>query len=178
MTLIPLTPPSTDLVSVTLALILVVDRLLTLLRQRAELLELCQLRLQWEALRQHCSKEITQVQVNMDGITQSYCAWYPRSEEPCNPDPVERSSALAIQSTIHSLSSTDIASCGAILDRMIDIAAPLRTLPGLAGTHVDGASGGAVPIEFLDMQDRLEARAADSAAEARWYLLLEQRRDL
>lgn len=50
-TQVPLTPPSTHLVELTLDLILLIDRLLSLLRVRYELLELTSLRLTWDELR-------------------------------------------------------------------------------------------------------------------------------
>jgi hypothetical protein len=49
-TLIPLTPPSTHLISITLTTIVLVDKLLSLLRSRGETLELTAYRLEWNSL--------------------------------------------------------------------------------------------------------------------------------
>lgn len=50
-TLVPLTRPSTELVSITLDLVVLVDRLLMLLRDRYEVLALMRLRLEWDRAR-------------------------------------------------------------------------------------------------------------------------------
>jgi hypothetical protein len=76
-TLLPLTPPSTHLVSITLALIVLIDRLLTLLRHRTELLALTSLRLKWDDLRWEVMQETRKIKAEIDDIVQSKGKWLP-----------------------------------------------------------------------------------------------------
>lgn len=82
----PLTNPSTELVAVTLDLIVVVDRLLTLLRHRSELLDLTLLRHQWDELRIRCFGEIDSLASQIAGIRDATLKWISLgSWEPATP---------------------------------------------------------------------------------------------
>lgn len=65
------------MVSITLALIAVIDRLLTLLRQRSELLELTIIRLQWDSLRWQIMHETAQVRAEIQEIARGKGRWKP-----------------------------------------------------------------------------------------------------
>lgn len=77
MTRVPLTQPSTDLVGVTLDLILLIDQLLTVLRKRGGVLNLASLRLQWDDLRHEVSCEIESVRSEIDHVVAEAEAWLP-----------------------------------------------------------------------------------------------------
>lgn len=73
--MVPLTDPSTELVAVTLDLIVVVDRLLTLLRHRSELLDLTVLRHQWDELRLRCIGEMSSMETEIAAIYKGTLEW-------------------------------------------------------------------------------------------------------
>ena len=63
---------------------------------------------------------------------------------------------------------------GALLDRMIDIAGPLKGLGGVNGPIHGGQEGdGAVPGELLDAQDDLEAQVTSVGEHVQWCQQLE-----
>ncbi|ORX35731.1 hypothetical protein BD324DRAFT_74013 [Kockovaella imperatae] len=76
-TSLPLTAPSTHLISITLDLIVVVDRLLTLLRRRMEVLELTSLRLKWDQLRWDILSETNQIRDEIEAIIVGKGRWKP-----------------------------------------------------------------------------------------------------
>jgi hypothetical protein len=233
-TQIPLTPPSTELVEVTLDLIVVVDRLLTLLRRRSELLELTKLRLQWDELRLSCYEELDGMKMESDLIVARKCEWLPigaRSRTshadtnippsspkppstrlhdpdavpttprqrifslPDSPSPSRRSPGSTLYATPRraslripllrsqiinlrirhtTLSTTVLPRVGILLDKMIDIAGPLKGLGGINGPKNNDADGdGAVPGELLDAQDDLEAQATSIGEHVQWCQRLE-----
>jgi hypothetical protein len=73
--MVPLTPPSTELVEITLDLIVIVDRLLTLLRHRSELLDLTTIRHQWDKFRICCGEEIEFIDAHLAAVHRSTLAW-------------------------------------------------------------------------------------------------------
>lgn len=77
LTRMPLTQPSTDLVEVTLELIVIIDHLHTLLRDREALLELTALRLQWDDLRFEATRESASVKFDIDHVVEVAQAWMP-----------------------------------------------------------------------------------------------------
>jgi hypothetical protein len=234
-TLIPLTPPSTALVEVTLDLIVVVDRLLTLLRRRSELLELTKFRLQWNELRMSCAKELDAMKTEGALIVKRKCEWLPtgaasRIADNRQPDPPPGSPAPPLGSATsllvtpttpkhrtlsinnasspshsspsssplatprraslripllrsqivnlrirHTTFSTSVLPrAGALLDKMIDIAGPLKGLGGIYGPKEHEQEGdGAVPEELLDAQEDIEARAARIGEHVVWCQQLE-----
>lgn len=184
-TLSPLTPPSTELVSITLALIVVVDNLLTLLRQRGELLDLCQLYLEWNELYRVSLHQCTVIKGEVDAALATYREWVPGTIDPPRTDvevnDVERSAVvgaapaasdtrrtsaharlLDLQDRFDHLSEHDVPSAGILLDRMIDLAAPLKGSGGIPGSKEASEEDveGAVPTTILDRQDELEALSA------------------
>ena len=63
---------------------------------------------------------------------------------------------------------------GALLDKMIDIAGPLKGLGGVDGPKEEEQEGdGAVPEELLDAQEDLEAQAAQVGEHVAWCQKLE-----
>lgn len=82
MTRLPLTQPSTDLVEVTLDLILLIDQLLTVLRQRGALLDLTSYRLQWDDLRHEVSREADSVNAEIEHVVAEAQAWIPGQSLP------------------------------------------------------------------------------------------------
>ncbi|WWC89179.1 uncharacterized protein L201_004097 [Kwoniella dendrophila CBS 6074] len=76
-TLLPLTPPSTHLVSITLDLIVLIDRLLKLLRHRGELLEMVLTRLHWDEIRWDVMKEIHQIRGEVAELVKDKASWKP-----------------------------------------------------------------------------------------------------
>lgn len=82
MTRVPLTQPSTDLVEVTLDLILLIDQLLMVLRQRGSVLDLASLRLQWDDLRFEASREAESVKSEIDHVVAEAQAWIPGQNGP------------------------------------------------------------------------------------------------
>jgi len=247
-TLLPLTPPSTHLVSITLALIVVIDRLLTLLRHRGELLELTSMRLQWDALRWQILQETTRVRTEIDDIARGKGRWIPpaqvrKFQRPSDGgvrtptgSPLPRAATLASTPSASSLSnavtsplkqpqlavgmsdikrdsstslaslasnntpkrslhlpllrssianleirqrnlaSTSVSRSGKLLDRMIDVAIPLKDLGGVDGPGGDG-EGGAVPDELLDIQDAIENELSELETRTNWCRGLEQQWD-
>jgi hypothetical protein len=222
---------------VTLDLIVVVDRLLTLLRRRSELLELTKLRLHWDELRLSASQDLDGMQVESDLIVARKCEWLPTGSKsgssqanhpnddiaqscpsppptrpravdavpttprqrilflPDTPSPSRHSPGSAshatprraslriplLRSQITNLrirhtnfSTTVLPRVGALLDKMIDIAGPLKGLGGVNGPLDEGAEGdGAVPGELLDAQDDLEAQATRIGEHVQWCQQLE-----
>ncbi|BEI93282.1 uncharacterized protein CcaverHIS019_0509100 [Cutaneotrichosporon cavernicola] len=77
MTRVPLTQPSTDLVEVTLDLILLIDQLLAVLRNRGSILELTSLRLHWDDLRYEVRRETESVADEIDHVVAEAQAWLP-----------------------------------------------------------------------------------------------------
>ena len=250
-TLLPLTPPSTHLVSITLALIVLVDRLMILLRHRADLLELTSLRIQWDNMRWQIMLETGKVRMEIDHIAKVKGRWIPPGKEGSTHDscltptkstgtndkgsPLSKTTKLpslsSISSTlselshtsitpskstrpIHhskrdsisslsslvvtnspkrnfhlpllhssivnleirqkSLSSTLLIRSGKLLDRMIDLAIPLKHLGGVNGPGEENGEGGAVPDELLDIQDDMENRASDLSDHLNWCKALEE----
>lgn len=214
-TLSPLSPPSTELISITLDLIVIVDRLLTLLRQRSELIDLCRFRLQWEALRSQCIQDCDRFSASVDSIVTDYLDWLPVSiqsttatkhegqeisssrngksaviceelsklESPSKPArdtaspdkspnssgrmksspsmnklrlPLIRSRIESLQIRFDSLSTTTLPRLGAMLDKMIDTAAPLKASGAAQGI----GNSGVLPDYLLDAQDDIEARVS------------------
>ena len=258
-TLIPLTPPSTHLVSITLELIVLIDRLLTLLRHRGELLELTSLRLQWDAMRWQIMQETAKVRSEIHDVARRKARWNPLairhdsrtfhrersstaasqasldaatngrmsrsstiasvasvasgvsdlsdasilSRDPMGlPSPPRRGSFASMSSMsyrdlasptkrssqlplLHShivnleirsrtLVSTSVSRSGKLLDKMIDVAIPLKNLGGIEGPIEEAKdTRGAVPDELLDIQDELEGQAGDLANRVTWCKLLE-----
>ncbi|WWC94351.1 hypothetical protein V866_001193 [Kwoniella sp. B9012] len=76
-TLLPLTPPSTHLVSITLDLIVLIDRLLTLLRHRGSLLELTAVRLRWDQIRWQIYLETEKIRHEVAEIVRDKGRWHP-----------------------------------------------------------------------------------------------------
>ncbi|CAK9781086.1 hypothetical protein CC85DRAFT_325599 [Cutaneotrichosporon oleaginosum] len=76
-TRVPLTQPSTDLVEVTLDLILLIDQLLAVLRNRGSILELTSLRLQWDDLRYEVRRETESVTAEIEHVVAEAQAWLP-----------------------------------------------------------------------------------------------------
>ena len=71
-------------------------------------------------------------------------------------------------------STTVLPRVGALLDKMIDVAGPLKGLGGVNGPFDEGAEGdGAVPGELLDAQDDLEAQATKIGEHVQWCQRLE-----
>lgn len=231
-TLSPLSPPSTELVSITLDLIVIVDRLLTLLRQRSELIDLCRLRLKWEALRSQCLQDCDRFSTDVDDIVTDYLDWLPgtgqtapsdlasvndtkrspvlssqispsdtRSAAPYTPPaptkyggspstspnssfrmraspsmnklrlPLIRSRIESLQIRYDTLSLTSAPRLGAMVDKMIDTAAPLKTNDVAQGSEHTGA----VPEYLLDAQDDLEVRVSGLSSTLDMCRLLEKR---
>ena len=69
--------------------------------------------------------------------------------------PLLRSNIANLEIRQRNLATTSVARSGKMLDKMIDLAIPLKDLGGINGPGVQG-EGGAVPDELLDMQDGLE----------------------
>jgi hypothetical protein len=284
-TLLPLTPPSTYLVSITLALILLIDKLLTLLRQRGDLLELTSLRLQWDMLRWGIVQETRKIKAEVDILVKEKQRWKPDEDarpsfarassmdylslpivgensgslasdfktdlpsnglltptkshipllasSPSTPRasllaspgsssslslllspsshlsrsthrrslnlPLARSQVVNLGIRHQNLASTLLVRSGAVLDKMIDIAGPLRDLGGIHGPETqsgmdreedamdetgDGSvasmqgntdQGGAVPEDLLDIQDVLEAEVQNVGSSVEWVKGLESR---
>lgn len=62
----------------------------------------------------------------------------------------------------------------ALLDRMIDLAAPLKHLGGVdEPLNGEDADGGAVPDQLLDAQDELDNEVAELASDVEWCKELE-----
>lgn len=78
-TLVPLTRPSTELVEITLVLILLIDKLLTLLRRRCDVLELTRTRLKWDELRWRFRSESVQLQADVDAFLVGRAAGSPQA---------------------------------------------------------------------------------------------------
>lgn len=243
MTLVPLTQPSTHLVSITLDLVVLVDRLLQLLRHRGELLELTALRIQWDAMRQQIVDETSKIRSEIAHIVREKAKWRPqavlaggsparqsRRESTSNhgghpetpsrtlttsstsqslasianspPNPTSASISDRSHRRISSISLRDIASpaktlplihshivnleirqktlsttlvtrSGKLLDRMIDVALPLKGLGGVHGPTAED-TGGALPDEFLDMQDELEVEVEETTKLVSWSKALEE----
>jgi hypothetical protein len=73
-------------------------------------------------------------------------------------------------------STTSLPRLGVVLDKMIDIAGPLKGLGGINGPpeqREDGEGDGAVPEELLDAQDEFEALAAAIGEDVHWCQQLE-----
>ncbi|TXT08968.1 hypothetical protein VHUM_02442 [Vanrija humicola] len=87
MTRVPLTKPSTDLVEVTLDLILLIDQLLTHLRQRRAVLDLASLRLQWDDRRFEVTREIESMKGEIEHVVSEAQAWVPGMPLPDRPEP-------------------------------------------------------------------------------------------
>lgn len=255
-TLLPLTPPSTQLISITLALIVLVDRLLTLLRHRGDLLELTSLRLQWDVMRWQIMQETAKVQAEIDEIARVKGRWTPpqaivdksRARRPsveirpdsettpastpmpisaALPPPSDSSTSLSsllegpsllitpsksahgisrskrdsvsslssllspnspkrhfhlplLHSSIinldirqRNLSAGLISRSGKVLDKMIDVAIPLKNLGGAEGPTEEDQQG-AVPDELLDIQDDIEGNMSDISGRIAWCQELEE----
>ncbi|KAL1411463.1 hypothetical protein Q8F55_002419 [Vanrija albida] len=86
MTRVPLTQPSTDLVEVTLDLILLIDQLLTHLRQRRAVLDLASLRLQWDDIRFEVTRESESVKGEIEHVVSEAQAWVPGMPLPDRPE--------------------------------------------------------------------------------------------
>ncbi|WWC62133.1 uncharacterized protein I303_104724 [Kwoniella dejecticola CBS 10117] len=89
-TQLPLTPPSTHLVSITLNLIVLIDRILSLLRRRGQLLELTLVRLRWDQMRWEIMLETERIRKEVGEIVRDKGRWRPAVHEPslgANPQP-------------------------------------------------------------------------------------------
>lgn len=208
-TLSPLSTPSTELVSITLDVIVILDRIFILLRHRSQLLDLCQSRFQWEILRSQCFQDCARFLISIDNVLQDFLDWMPdakmadvvvpslptevdhpsnqpsvKVEDPLTPKqkqsrlipasiytpspksspvkqaspgrqllylPLVRSRIGSLEIRHENLSMTTIPRLGAMLDRMIDVAAPL--IASQSAEHK-----GAIPDHFLDAQDDMESR--------------------
>jgi hypothetical protein len=118
MTRVPLTQPSTDLVEVTLDLILLIDQLLTVLRRRFAVLELTSLRLQWDDLRFEVSRESESVNAEIKYVVAEAQAWIPGAPVP---DRERRGSTnLSVRPTLRSAASNN---------SLAESAAPATTPP-------------------------------------------------
>ncbi|KAK4689278.1 hypothetical protein P7C73_g815, partial [Tremellales sp. Uapishka_1] len=101
-TLLPLTPPSTHLVSITLSLILLIDKLLTLLRHRGELLVLTTLRLKWDQLRWEVMAEVKKVRAEVHNIARGQGRWMPPPmAQSASRSPRVETRRLTLESGIH-----------------------------------------------------------------------------
>ncbi|WVR06884.1 hypothetical protein IAU60_003920 [Kwoniella sp. DSM 27419] len=214
-TLLPLTPPSTHLVSIALDLIVLVDLLLTKLRHRYDLLELTLARLEWDRIRWEVESETRRVREEVDRMVQEQSAWTLgtqsddenrstegtlKNQSSVSPEvikgdaasPIGRLSAKsegASSSPVGEVSrrcdlrkparytlwqsrldeirlrqeqiSSRAAQSGSALDRMIDLAGPLKGLGGVYGPASDTGQN-AIPDELLDEQDNLEAKVKET----------------
>lgn len=108
-TLVPLTAPSTHLVEITLALIVLIDRLLILLRRRADVLELVSLRLKWDALRLQVKQEAEQLETDIEAFVLTKARWQPLEvASPAGNSPViESDNTLRSSSSLPSSSMPD-----------------------------------------------------------------------
>ncbi|WVQ99546.1 hypothetical protein IAU59_006682 [Kwoniella sp. CBS 9459] len=234
-TQLPLTARSTHLVSVTLDLIVLVDRLLKLLRHRGEVLQLTKLRLEWDRLRWEIVSETRKIREEVDSIVKDKGRWTPAAADktwtssspkldvsstttphtPPRPNPSSVPSIASSLNSIHlspdlrpdspgqspsrshstpkrslhvpllhsqlvnvqirhqTLSSTRVSRSGAILDRMIDIACPLKGLGDVNGPSDETQDGGAVPDELLDVQDEMEEEVRQLGDKVMWCKELE-----
>ncbi|WVQ73988.1 hypothetical protein IAR50_003569 [Cryptococcus sp. DSM 104548] len=133
-TLLPLTPPSTHLVSITLDLIVLIDRILSLLRRRGLLLDLTNLRLQWDQTRWSVMTESESLQVEVDAMVQDKARWVPvdmssstpvkpegRKSLGASPDSLERSPQTPIvrDTSSNSISSASGASAESAAKRRL-----------------------------------------------------------
>ncbi|WVW84085.1 hypothetical protein I302_106114 [Kwoniella bestiolae CBS 10118] len=252
-TVLPLTPPSTHLVSITLDLIVLIDRLLKLLRHRGALLELVAVRLRWDQIRWQIHLETEKIRSEVTQIVQDKGRWQPVTEAvtsrhhhvhsgfprsldaaalesvpttplsriPGLPDvssttsdlqsprissPASRlsTSSPTTESTkspkshitprrslhiplLHSqlvnlkirqqnLVSNQVKRSGGLLDRMIDIAGPLKDLGGVSGPIADQEESGigAVPEDMLDIQDDVDEKVNDLSGRIAWCKQLEE----
>nr|XP_031863414.1 uncharacterized protein CI109_001290 [Kwoniella shandongensis]KAA5530486.1 hypothetical protein CI109_001290 [Kwoniella shandongensis] len=251
-TLLPLTPPSTHLVSITLDLIVLIDRLLTLLRHRGHVLELTSLRLQWDQVRWQIMCEARKLQAEVDDVVRDKGRWTPSSmpdtpengvarynvekgdESQVGPEGDDRVSVTSTPTrptqtpgtikSLHSLASakvnnasaptsslspspsrralsskrsmllpllhshlvsmkirhrnlvsTQSSRCGSLLDRMIDVAGPLKGLGDVHGPcKGDKNDEGAVPEELLDLQDDLDKEVEELGGKVEWCKTLEE----
>ena len=222
--------------SITLSLIVLIDRLLHLLRQRSELLDLTLLRLQWDSIRWQIGQETARIRADIQAIVEKQGGWASslsdafspsheaspeedllaasdtrtslpthiryRLEGPGTQDQDHRSPDTSISSRryhlplLHSqivnmeirqrnLSTNLLSRSGKILDRMIDVAVPLKGLGGVSGSDDRnnananrslelGAEEGAVPNKLLDIQDDLEKGFADLSSQLAWCRALEE----
>ena len=186
---------------------MLIDRLLSLLRARYELLELTSLRLTWDELRWQMQLESARISADLETALLHHAEWlkgqmangsYAAQSQAHNlPATMTLSSsprigtvsipnspsasrhyrrqslqASQLRSTMTSirirhstLRDTLVKQAGEVMDQMIDRAASLKSLGGmkLLGLGLDqkegqqeGEGGGAVPEEFLDIQDEVE----------------------
>lgn len=148
LTRMPLTQPSTDLVEVTLELIVIIDQLHTLLREREALLELTALRLQWDDLRFEATRESASVKVDIDHVVEVAQAWMPGapahdSRSPLKaPVPSKASSASQGSSIADALSPTGSSTA----------AAGASSIRQLTPSPVRSASKSALHISILRSQ--------------------------
>ncbi|WVF71321.1 hypothetical protein IAT40_006124 [Kwoniella sp. CBS 6097] len=85
--------------------------------------------------------------------------------------PLLHSQLINIQIRHQSLATTKLSRSGVILDRMIDVAGPLKGLGDVNGPTE--AKDGAVPDELLDVQDELEAEVRQVGGKVLWCKELE-----
>ncbi|OCF41891.1 hypothetical protein I317_04301 [Kwoniella heveanensis CBS 569] len=231
-TQLPLTAPSTHLVSITLDLVVLVDQLLKLLRHRGELLQLTRLRLDWDRIRCEVVSETAKIREEVDSIVRDQGRWTPAVDpkiwtpvtprsndlDTVPPQTPPRSALATLPSIASSLSSlqlsdspggrspsrahstpkrslhvpllhsqlinvkirhqtlatTKLSRSGVILDRMIDIAGPLKGLGDVNGPIGADKDSGAVPDELLDVQDELEEEVRRLGDKVSWCKDLEE----
>ena len=89
--------------------------------------------------------------------------------------PLLHSQIVNVEIRHQNLSSTLLARSGKVLDKIMDVAGPLRGLGGSLGPiKSEGEEkGGAVPDELLDAQDRLEREVQGVAAGINWCKMFE-----
>ncbi|WWC70145.1 uncharacterized protein I206_104092 [Kwoniella pini CBS 10737] len=223
-TLLPLTPPSTHLVSITLDLIVLIDRILTLLRKRGQLLDLTLTRLHWDQMRWEIGKETKKIRDEIAEIVQNKGKWLPAvgikhselsvaavpqtpspvmttlprsgsfttlidpSNSPSTPPrqsaskmhfsprhslhiPLLHSQLVSLNVRHRNLTSNQLTRSSILLDKMIDLAAPLR---GLGDINGPAETESAVPDVFLDLQDEVDARAKETSDRIDWCKQLEK----
>ena len=88
--------------------------------------------------------------------------------------PILHSQISNVEIRHNNLKSTLLARSGKILDKMVDVAGPLRGLGGTLGRIEEEADGGAVPDELLDLQDTLEEDVQGAGAGIAWCRGLEE----
>ncbi|EMD41096.1 hypothetical protein CERSUDRAFT_111672 [Gelatoporia subvermispora B] len=175
-----LSPADTDLIELTLTTILLLDKLLHLLRDRSDNLELLGIRLTWEERRIAAWQELRKVLADIHDFLKTRARWSPAvydsavvEEEPKHEPTLRRRSSVA---SIASTASDNYAPAAVALSRSArfklaellsrDAAQFTSRLSSLRHTKIAGAgkaldklidhSRKPIPDELLDEQDRLE----------------------
>lgn len=165
--------------AITLDLIVLIDRLLTTLRHRYELLELTSLRLQWDDLRWRAVHESRRISRDLQRGVREHGLWAETSTADAEHATVTRASLAGtprrdmhlpllktqlrnLGSRCNTMQSTFVKRAGATLDKMIDRAGALKGLGGINGSDDEAEEvAGAVPERLLDIQDELELDASE-----------------